>query len=130
MFSSYLSDLELHFFFLMIRRPPRSTLFPYTTLFRSRTRPPTSTCRARPCSWVIRSFGYVERDDAYGRDPAVEDRSGRAGSARGRRRAVHRGGRAVGACSGPMWTPASTHRSAPRTATRVSRKRPELSAPA
>src|SRR2546427_7300137 len=27
-----------HFFFLMIRRPPRSTLFPYTTLFRSRAR--------------------------------------------------------------------------------------------
>src|SRR3712207_6943226 len=26
------------FFFLMIRRPPRSTLFPYTTLFRSRHR--------------------------------------------------------------------------------------------
>src|SRR6266536_6621139 len=25
----------LNFFFLMIRRPPRSTLFPYTTLFRS-----------------------------------------------------------------------------------------------
>src|SRR2546422_4639786 len=29
------SALCLHFFFLMIRRPPRSTLFPYTTLFRS-----------------------------------------------------------------------------------------------
>src|SRR2546430_6550629 len=28
----------LFFFFLMIRRPPRSTLFPYTTLFRSRVR--------------------------------------------------------------------------------------------
>src|SRR3712207_8583920 len=27
------------FFFLMIRRPPRSTLFPYTTLFRSRVEP-------------------------------------------------------------------------------------------
>src|SRR2546428_2460575 len=27
------------FFFLMIRRPPRSTLFPYTTLFRSRDVP-------------------------------------------------------------------------------------------
>src|SRR6266545_7084175 len=27
----------LFFFFLMIRRPPRSTLFPYTTLFRSPT---------------------------------------------------------------------------------------------
>src|SRR2546422_11054007 len=26
---------EFFFFFLMIRRPPRSTLFPYTTLFRS-----------------------------------------------------------------------------------------------
>src|SRR5438309_11150049 len=26
------------FFFLMIRRPPRSTLFPYTTLFRSKRR--------------------------------------------------------------------------------------------
>src|SRR2546422_3280464 len=31
-----MSDLCLvYFFFLMIRRPPRSTLFPYTTLFRS-----------------------------------------------------------------------------------------------
>src|SRR5258708_33312905 len=28
----------LAFFFLMIRRPPRSTLFPYTTLFRSHLR--------------------------------------------------------------------------------------------
>src|SRR5438876_6447086 len=27
--------LQVFFFFLMIRRPPRSTLFPYTTLFRS-----------------------------------------------------------------------------------------------
>src|SRR5258708_24877119 len=27
------------FFFLMIRRPPRSTLFPYTTLFRSKLKP-------------------------------------------------------------------------------------------
>src|SRR3712207_7616810 len=32
----YLSSLSYPvFFFLMIRRPPRSTLFPYTTLFRS-----------------------------------------------------------------------------------------------
>src|SRR5256885_9355327 len=29
---------RLSFFFLMIRRPPRSTLFPYTTLFRSLVR--------------------------------------------------------------------------------------------
>src|SRR3712207_8467330 len=31
----------MFFFFLMIRRPPRSTLFPYTTLFRSRLYPIT-----------------------------------------------------------------------------------------
>src|SRR5256885_16851514 len=29
------TTILLYFFFLMIRRPPRSTLFPYTTLFRS-----------------------------------------------------------------------------------------------
>src|SRR4029434_11308354 len=28
-------SVHISFFFLMIRRPPRSTLFPYTTLFRS-----------------------------------------------------------------------------------------------
>src|SRR5439155_25917474 len=33
--SLYLSFFIFFFFFLMIRRPPRSTLFPYTTLFRS-----------------------------------------------------------------------------------------------
>src|SRR6266496_4521677 len=38
------------FFFLMIRRPPRSTLFPYTTLFRSGAlcRPPRRPGAARP----------------------------------------------------------------------------------
>src|SRR3989442_12053701 len=30
-----LNSFSFFFFFLMIRRPPRSTLFPYTTLFRS-----------------------------------------------------------------------------------------------
>src|SRR2546427_803158 len=36
------------FFFLMIRRPPRSTLFPYTTLFRSRRRRTATRARRRP----------------------------------------------------------------------------------
>src|SRR2546425_10355620 len=35
--TSYSSHCNSLFFFLMIRRPPRSTLFPYTTLFRSRS---------------------------------------------------------------------------------------------
>src|SRR5256885_6919764 len=34
-FNSVVAHIYLFFFFLMIRRPPRSTLFPYTTLFRS-----------------------------------------------------------------------------------------------
>src|SRR3712207_6894589 len=34
--------MHLLFFFLMIRRPPRSTLFPYTTLFRSPHSEPSS----------------------------------------------------------------------------------------
>src|SRR3712207_7770351 len=36
------------FFFLMIRRPPKSTLFPYTTLFRS--------CRGRRAALAIIDF--------------------------------------------------------------------------
>src|SRR5260221_13824639 len=34
-FYVYIFRIDFVFFFLMIRRPPRSTLFPYTTLFRS-----------------------------------------------------------------------------------------------
>src|SRR3989442_13037013 len=37
---------SLCFFFLMIRRPPRSTLFPYTTLFRSPVRRETGRAGA------------------------------------------------------------------------------------
>src|SRR5258707_11881097 len=40
---SFSPPLFLFFFFLMIRRPPRSTLFPYTTLFRSPRRPDHTT---------------------------------------------------------------------------------------
>src|SRR5437762_3821104 len=50
--SSSLFILSLLFFFLMIRRPPRSTLFPYTTLFRSE--PPPRHPR-RPTAQVFRS---------------------------------------------------------------------------
>src|SRR3954449_1362200 len=40
--------LSLFFFFLMIRRPPRSTLFPYTTRFRSE-----SVTGVQPCALPI-----------------------------------------------------------------------------
>src|SRR5438477_12950408 len=42
------------FFFLMIRRPPRSTLFPYTTLFRSKLR--RSTERADDPPVMLNEF--------------------------------------------------------------------------
>src|SRR3712207_8738150 len=45
----------VRFFFLMIRRPPSSTLFPYTTLFRSpsspRTRRTATSPPAAPARW-------------------------------------------------------------------------------
>src|SRR6266496_5704613 len=50
LFFFYLSlFLFVCFFFLMIRRPPRSTLFPYTTLFRSSPRHPRAGRRGRRC---------------------------------------------------------------------------------
>src|SRR2546429_2953083 len=44
------------FFFLMIRRPPRSTLFPYTTLFRSRP-PRYGVSENRPGFHILRGRG-------------------------------------------------------------------------
>src|SRR2546430_12856296 len=41
------------FFFLMIRRPPRSTLFPYTTLFRSRKNTASSP-NSKACGRLLR----------------------------------------------------------------------------
>src|SRR6266536_5007052 len=48
--------LSFFFFFLMIRRPPRSTLFPYTTLFRSRHLLP-------PCRHLRDRLGRRRRRD-------------------------------------------------------------------
>src|SRR5438132_12637038 len=44
------------FFFLKIRRPPRSTLFPYTTLFRSRSRAISRDTGALPFAPTGASF--------------------------------------------------------------------------
>src|SRR2546422_6434572 len=41
------------FFFLMIRRPPRSTLFPYTTLFRSKKVDPFESLSSHWCSTTL-----------------------------------------------------------------------------
>src|SRR2546426_5315513 len=50
------------FFFLMIRRPPRSTLFPYTTLFRSRSDDPQLFSEpAEGLQGVVDLIGRVRR---------------------------------------------------------------------
>src|SRR5207253_9932777 len=46
------SSYYLLFFFLLIPRPPRSTLFPYTTLFRSLGRRRLPGVRSRPAGWM------------------------------------------------------------------------------
>src|SRR5207244_11899575 len=54
--------LSFLFFFFMIRRPPRSTLFPYTTLFRSH--PPRQRADDRPIALGARSAaGAILRRD-------------------------------------------------------------------
>src|SRR3712207_7701275 len=56
------------FFFLMIRRPPRSTLFPYTTLFRSRR---GGGGLVRSCPWILypRSGSFHDPRLEYQRRP-------------------------------------------------------------
>src|SRR2546430_11287196 len=49
------------FFFLMIRRPPRSTLFPYTTLFRSLGLGPVGVARQVSCQSVQRGGRVLHR---------------------------------------------------------------------
>src|SRR5437879_9917060 len=64
------------FFFFMIRRPPRSTLFPYTTLFRSElARLPRAALAAR-----LGPMGLVAHDLARGVDDPADRKSTRLNS--------------------------------------------------
>src|SRR5215211_7991548 len=57
-----LSHCIYHFFFLVIRRPPRSTLFPYTTLFRSNhTAAGTRTPPSYTVSFPSRNGALLDR---------------------------------------------------------------------
>src|SRR6266536_5774907 len=53
---------RIFFFFLMLRRPPRSTLFPYTTLFRSH---PRRRCESVTSSSVWRSAPARMRSEEH-----------------------------------------------------------------
>src|SRR5258706_1125595 len=69
--------MVLFFFFLMIRRPPRSTLFPYTTLFRSLVQAAHHdvaallVLRAVLLDAVLRPFERDDRRDLDRRERAV-----------------------------------------------------------
>src|SRR2546429_5981972 len=82
--------LLCYFFFLMIRRPPRSTLFPYTTLFRSLAPAPRQTDLAlmlgssreevaREMSRLVR-LGLLRRE---GRNLRIDRKSTRLNSSHG-----------------------------------------------
>src|SRR5260370_34144282 len=66
-------DYHLLFFFLMIRRPPRSTLFPYTTLFRSRYGSSHIGATAKDISNVVTDAASGVVDIFHGIDKAVAD---------------------------------------------------------
>src|SRR2546427_6553638 len=57
----------------MIRRPPRSTLFPYTTLFRSRSRPTPRSRSTGSADLAVHAQGLRRRCDrrAAQREPAL-----------------------------------------------------------
>src|SRR5260370_14469700 len=66
--TSPLRHSYLFFFFLMIRRPPRSTLFPYTTLFRSLMkifRGFNHPGRESACAVTIGNFDGVHRSEEH-----------------------------------------------------------------
>src|SRR3712207_7674760 len=77
--------LYVFFFFLMIRRPPRSTLFPYTTLFRSlrsATFPtPNLSSNERypvtldiPCIFILPHLGQCVSKDSTFEPHSLQDR--------------------------------------------------------
>src|SRR5256884_6062609 len=78
-----------YFFFLMIRRPPRSTLFPYTTLFRSSLR--VTTLRETPTALLAEpkapdEMRYAELGryvDALARSGSEDRKSTRLNSSHG-----------------------------------------------
>src|SRR3989454_3763578 len=116
----------------MIRRPPRSTLFPYTTLFRSRcltgrrgrricsTRPPLSTDApsgaapfGRPPGGSVRQGAAVTRAETY---------------AEGRREVLRQASRALGGLPATVWEgSARAGTSQERKSTRLNSSHPVIS---
>src|SRR3712207_8272594 len=69
---SVIGACSVRFFFLMIRRPPRSTLFPYTTLFRSAG--DVDRVLGRSAVHLLRGQDAAAGDERRGVVHALEDR--------------------------------------------------------
>src|SRR2546430_5481139 len=70
----------LSFFFLMIRRPPRSTLFPYTTLFRSKLAREEGNMPKKPKCWSHAEGEKGATVTVYQRRPGGDRKSTRLNS--------------------------------------------------
>src|SRR2546430_6894325 len=60
-----LFPISAFFFFLMIRRPPRSTLFPYTTLFRSEVSQPMMPSRRSAANVPAQQAKPAQRSEEH-----------------------------------------------------------------
>src|SRR5260370_40737667 len=67
------APMSSSFFFLMIRRPPRSTLFPYTTLFRSTSAPVCGEGR-----WISQAVRSRRASNLRAHFPARRERTARS----------------------------------------------------
>src|SRR5574337_353077 len=61
----------VYFFFLMIRRPPRSTLFPYTTLFRSWDSPGKNT--GVGCHFLLQCMKVISESEVAQSCPTLSN---------------------------------------------------------
>src|SRR2546426_4919369 len=93
---SFTLSFSFFFFFLMIRRPPRSTLFPYTTLFRSHSALALSYGDPTWCGRAERRRMYSRNESGEGsaRNLVSHSRSALADSGVKPRRSVGEGARA------------------------------------
>src|SRR5256886_10655680 len=102
------------FFFLMMRRPPRSPLFPCTTLFRSgERRAGGAACRHGHRAGVRAAHGAVRRDTRE-RDRVIARRPGEGDAAVGGNRLARRA--PIQLDRAPVWTPVTAESPMPARA--------------
>src|SRR3712207_9527484 len=105
-----ISQLLISMFFLMIRRPPRSTLFPYTTLFRSDLALPIPAVREGALVACDPLLWYVVRRVARAGREVDEERLVRGQRVLGAHGVDSRGRHGLGQGVAPLRPPRALHR--------------------